>query len=133
LRPHFGTRGRLPFAIERWSSFPISPRGLDNAEGDADFRNALAIDQTDFSRACRRRANFQESRAKGRAIWQRRYWEHTIRDENDFARHIDYIHINPVKQGLVTRAGDCPYSSFQPHGEAWSPAGGLGRATSTLI
>jgi putative transposase len=44
--------------------------------------------------------------------WQRRYWEHTIRDANDFARHIDYIHINPVKHGLVTRVRDWPHSSF---------------------
>jgi len=51
--------------------------------------------------------------AKGeRGIWQRRYWEQTIRDENDFARHIDYIHINPVKHGLVARVRDWPYSSF---------------------
>ena len=45
-----------------------------------------------------------------RGIWQRRYWEHTIRDEIDFSRHIDYVHINP--HGLVTRVSDWPYSSF---------------------
>jgi putative transposase len=51
--------------------------------------------------------------AKGeRSIWQRRYWEHTIRDEKDFARHMDYIHINLVKHGLVAQVGDWPYSSF---------------------
>ena len=47
-----------------------------------------------------------------RGIWQRRYWEHTIRDENDYARHIDYVHINPVKHGLAARVSDWPYSSF---------------------
>jgi putative transposase len=46
------------------------------------------------------------------ALWQRRYWEHTIRDENDFARHVDYIHFNPVKHGLVRRVCDWPHSSF---------------------
>ncbi|MEI6069919.1 MAG: transposase [Methylococcaceae bacterium] len=45
-------------------------------------------------------------------IWQRRYWEHTIRDTNDLNQHIDYIHFNPVKHGLVTRVVDWPYSSF---------------------
>lgn len=45
-------------------------------------------------------------------LWQRRYWEHTLRDELDLARHMDYIHFNPVKHGLVERAGDWPYSSF---------------------
>ena len=45
------------------------------------------------------------------ALWQRRFWEHTIRDETDFARHIDYIHYNPVKHGLVPQVCDWPYSS----------------------
>jgi putative transposase len=45
-------------------------------------------------------------------LWQRRYWEHTIRDDGDFARHVDYIHFNPVKHGLVSRPRDWPYSSF---------------------
>jgi len=47
-----------------------------------------------------------------RGIWQRRYWEHLIRDEQDLARHINYIHWNPVKHGWVERVGDWPYSSF---------------------
>ena len=51
--------------------------------------------------------------AKGeRGIWQRRYWEHTIRDDFDYARHVDYVHFNPVKHGHVTRVRDWPYSSF---------------------
>jgi putative transposase len=47
-----------------------------------------------------------------RALWQRRFWEHTIRDETDYERHVDYIHFNPVKHSLVTRVRDWPYSSF---------------------
>ncbi|WP_050425592.1 REP-associated tyrosine transposase [Bradyrhizobium tropiciagri] len=46
------------------------------------------------------------------ALWQRRFWEHTIRDEGDFARHVDYIHFNPVKHALVKRVCDWPHSSF---------------------
>src|ERR1700758_2505145 len=46
------------------------------------------------------------------ALWQRRFWEHTIRDENDFERHVDYIHFNPIKHGLVERVRDWPHSSF---------------------
>jgi len=46
------------------------------------------------------------------AIWQRRFWEHTLRDEADLNRHVDYIHYNPVKHGLVKRAADWPWSSF---------------------
>jgi putative transposase len=47
-----------------------------------------------------------------RGFWQRRFWEHTIRDETDLERHLDYIHYNPVKHGLVSRPKDWPYSSF---------------------
>ena len=46
------------------------------------------------------------------ALWQRRFWEHTIRSEKDLARHVDYVHFNPVKHSLVSRVSDWPYSSF---------------------
>lgn len=49
-------------------------------------------------------------REKG--IWQRRFWEHQIRDDVDLQRHVDYVHFNPVKHGLVPRVADWPYSSF---------------------
>ncbi|MBQ8460283.1 transposase [bacterium] len=45
-------------------------------------------------------------------IWQNRYWEHTIRDENDLYHHIDYIHYNPIKHGYVKKVNDYRYSSF---------------------
>ncbi len=48
-------------------------------------------------------------------LWQRRFWEHTIRDDNDFQNHVDYIHWNPVKHGLVKRVADWPYSSFHKY------------------
>jgi putative transposase len=47
-----------------------------------------------------------------RSLWQRRYWEHTVRDDRDFERHVDYVHYNPVKHGLVRSVGDWPHSSF---------------------
>ena len=47
-----------------------------------------------------------------RGIWQRRFWEHALRDECDYAQHLDYLHYNPVKHGLVTAVVDWPYSSF---------------------
>jgi putative transposase len=46
-------------------------------------------------------------------VWQRRFWEHAIRDEDDWRRHLDYVHFNPVKHGLVACARDWPYSSFR--------------------
>jgi putative transposase len=55
-----------------------------------------------------------ESRVKRNeaAIWQRRFWEQTIRDDRDFNQHVDYIHYNPVKHGLVKNAIDWPWSSL---------------------
>jgi putative transposase len=47
-----------------------------------------------------------------RGIWQNRFWEHLVRDEIDYARHVEYCYINPVKHGLVSRVRDWPYSSF---------------------
>ena len=83
-------------------------------EGDADFATRWQLIKSAFSHSLPSGERISESRAaRGeRGIWQRRYWEHTIRDERDFARHVDYIHINPVKHGLVTRVRDWPFSSF---------------------
>lgn len=49
---------------------------------------------------------------KEQAVWQRRFWEHLIRSEQDFIRHVEYIHYNPVKHGLVRVPRDWEYSSF---------------------
>lgn len=52
------------------------------------------------------------SRRKDLSLWQRRFWEHQIRDEDDFNRHMNYTHWNPMKHGYVSRVVDWPYSSF---------------------
>ena len=84
------------------------------AEGDHDFATRWRLIKSGFSRALPKGERISESRlAKGeRGIWQRRYWEHTLRDAADFGRHDDYIHVNPVKHGLVRRVRDWPHSSF---------------------
>jgi putative transposase len=51
-------------------------------------------------------------RYRRRGIWQRRFWEHALRDERDYQNHFDYLHYNPVKHGLVNSVPDWPYSSF---------------------
>ncbi len=59
--------------------------------------------------------NDSRRRSGEAAVWQRRYWEHRIRDVDDFRRHVDYIHFNPVKHGLVTSTADWEWSSFRDH------------------
>jgi putative transposase len=87
-------------------------------DGDADYPTRVRLIKTAFTRMLlRHRQTLGEQSgsraAKGeQAVWQRRYWEHTIRDESDFQAHLDYIHINPVKHGLVAAARNWPYSTF---------------------
>lgn len=83
-------------------------------EGDADVANRWRQIKSMFSRelpADERRSQRRLAKSE-RGIWQRRYWEHLIRDERDLRNHIDYIHFNPVKHGLVTQVADWPHSSF---------------------
>ncbi|MGB8339009.1 MAG: transposase [Burkholderiales bacterium] len=71
---------------------------------------------TGLPASAKRSTSKQNKREKG--IWQRRFWEHQIRNELDLQRHVDYIHYNPVKHGLVERAQDWPYSSLHRYVEA---------------
>lgn len=87
--------------------------------GDADFPLRWSLIKSGFTRGlpaeARRTASKVAKRERG--LWQRRYWEHVIRDDADLARHVDYIHFNPVKHGLVSRARDWPHSSFHRYVE----------------
>ncbi|MDM8567124.1 hypothetical protein QUF74_15920 [Candidatus Halobeggiatoa sp. HSG11] len=86
---------------------------------DADYKTRWALIKAGFSRLLPSIEKKSTSRIKRgeRGIWQRRFWEHVIRDENDFNRHVDYIHWNPVKHGWVKQVKDWPYSSFHNHVE----------------
>lgn len=83
--------------------------------GDSDYALRWRLIKGMFSRGLPHGEPRSASRAaRGeRGIWQRRYWEHMIRDDADFARHVDYIHINPIKHGHVQKAAEWPYSSFR--------------------
>jgi putative transposase len=108
-------RARHPFAIEAIVVLPDHLHAIWTLpDGDADFALRWRLIKSTFSRALPRDERISASRiTKGeRGIWQRRYWEHTLRDERDFARHADYIHYNPVKHGRASRVMDWPYSSF---------------------
>ena len=81
---------------------------------DADFSARWSWIKSAFSRdmsASMQRSDSKRSKRE-KGIWQRRFWEHQIRDEDDLERHVEYIHFNPVKHGLVSRVADWPHSSF---------------------
>ena len=93
-------------------------------QGDQNFSNRVRLFKSGFSRRLPSSESISDSRTgKGeRGIWQRRFWEHLIRDEEDLENHINYIHFNPVKHGYATKPTDWPYSSihrFIKHG--WRP------------
>jgi putative transposase len=81
-------------------------------EGDSDFPGRWRRIKALFSHGLASRLPVPRNERGEYAIWQRRFWEHTIRDEDDLTRHVDYVHINPVKHGCVRRVRDWPYSSF---------------------
>ena len=83
-------------------------------EGDSDFPRRWSLIKAGFSRRVPTSANRSESKVAKRekGVWQRRYWEHMIRNGADLDRHVDYIHFNPVKHKLVPRVVDWPHSSF---------------------
>jgi putative transposase len=109
------TRLRHPFAIDAIVVLPEHLHAIWTLpEGDSDYATRWRLIKSTFSRALPGGERISASRAERgeRGIWQRRYWERTLRDEEDFARHCDYIHFNPVKHGHVSRVRDWPFSSF---------------------
>lgn len=101
-------------------------------KGDSDFSERWRRIKATFSKSLA--DTEEESSAKlrdgERGVWQRRYWEHTIRDDRDYAAHMDYIHFNPVKHGRTRDPIDWPFSSFRRCVvTGLYPSGRLGRDT----
>jgi len=104
-----------PFDILAWVVLPDHLHVIWRLpENDADNATRWMLIKAGFSRSLPEGEWIRPSRQrKGeRGIWQRRYWEHLIRDEQDCARHMDYVHYNPVKHGYVARASEWAYSSI---------------------
>lgn len=95
------TRQRWPFEINAWVLLPDHLHCLWTLpEEDADFSKRWSTIKR------------LTTQSLGRSVWQLRFWEHFIRNEQDYAAHLDYIHWNPVKHGLAARPADWPYSTF---------------------
>jgi putative transposase len=89
--------------------------------GDADFSTRWRLIKTWFTKHCdpalRRKPSSIQSKRHEQALWQHRYWEHMLRDEMDFERHVEYIHYNPVKHGHAASPMEWPHSSFRRYVE----------------
>ncbi|MCF6212165.1 MAG: transposase [Gammaproteobacteria bacterium] len=113
------TRQKYPFEINAWVLLPDHLHCLWTLpKGDANFPVRWAKIKRHVSLVCgdcyKRSAWLSDSRKKHResTLWQRRYWEHQIRDESDFNRHVEYIHYNPVKHGLCEQPIQWPHSTL---------------------
>ena len=99
--------------------------------GDADFATRWRLIKTWFTKHCdpalRPIPNGMQTRRQEQALWQHRYWEHMLRDEADFERHVEYIHYNPVKHGYVVSPLEWPHSSFRRYVETGVYEAGWGQ------
>jgi putative transposase len=109
-------RAQRPFHIDAWVVLPEHMHCVwtlppDDSDYFAEWKSVKARFSRSFpwTDATPR----HDGRPGERGLWQRRFWEHTIRDERDCAAHMDYVHFNPVKHGLVAHPADWPYSSFR--------------------
>ena len=118
------TRKAYPFAIDAWVLMPDHLHCIWTLpEGDTNFTTRWAMIKRFVTKQCAEKyqrdewLNKSRSKRKESTLWQRRFWEHVIRDEKDYQRHFDYIHFNPVKHGYVSAVKDWEYSSFHRYVE----------------
>jgi len=110
-----------PFHIDAWVVLPDHLHCVWTLPPeDADYATRWKNIKTAFSKQlpATEASSDAHARPQERGIWQRRYWEHTIRDDRDYEAHVDYCHINPLKHGLVTAVLDWPFSTFHRYVQA---------------
>jgi putative transposase len=108
-------REKQPFHIDAWVVLPDHMHAIWTLPpGDDQYSNRWRAIKKAFSKAIPKTEYRSPIRIKRheRGIWQRRFWEHTIIDDADYATHMDYIHYNPVKHGWAVTVKEWPYSSF---------------------
>lgn len=115
-------RAQYPFKIDAWILLPDHIHTIWTLpENDANFSLRWQLIKRYVTRECGELLSRPEWRSASKikhhesTLWQRRFWEHQIRDEHDYQTHMDYCHYNPVKHGLVKRVQDWEYSSFHQH------------------
>lgn len=115
-------RSKYPFKIHSWVVLPDHMHCMiELPPHEADFALRVRLIKRQFSvmLPSTERSRMSRGNRGELGIWQQRYWEHLIRDESDYNSHMNYVHFNPVKHGLVTKVADWPYSTFHK----WSTRG----------
>ncbi len=110
---------KYPFTVDAWILLPDHLHSIWTLPpGDIEYPKRWGMIKAGFSKQAKSLFHRQEwmnetkTRRRESTIWQRRYWEHQIRNEDDYRRYMDYLHYNPVKHRLVRRVIDWPYSTF---------------------
>lgn len=111
-------RATRPFQIDAWVLMPDHVHCIWTLpDGDVDYSTRWALIKNSVARFAKlpglsNTASASRIKHRDAAVWQRRFYEHQIRDEHDFERHMDYVHFNPVRHGLADSAAAWPYSTF---------------------
>ena len=112
-------RAQHPFSIDAWVLLPDHSHCIWTLPtADRDFSTRWAKIKREVTKRCGRLypveglVQASKRRRNEGTLWQRRFWEHAIRDETDLKRCLDYVHWNPVKHGYAKRVADWPYSTF---------------------
>ncbi len=119
LRSIFNVKRHHPFVIEAMVIMPDHFHAVWTLPpGDSDYIRRLQLLKAQFTKHLLSAGILINRNRRGEYdLWQKRFWEHTIRDDFDFEAHVNYVHINPVKHGYVKRANDWPYSTIHQYVE----------------
>ena len=116
------TGTRWPFEIDAWVLLPDHLQAMWTLpHGDFDYSRRWAFLKKEFTKAYLAAGGTEATKTIGRVrdgrrgVWQPKFWEHTVRDDEDYARHFHYLHYNPVKHGLAGRVAEYPHSTFHRH------------------
>ncbi|SHK62294.1 putative transposase [Desulfatibacillum alkenivorans DSM 16219] len=107
-----------PFSIDAFVLLPDHLHCIWTLPGgDRNYSMRWRMIKSQFTRECKKQkvlsqSNAARARKQEQTVWQRRFWEHTIRDAHDYRKHVEYIHFNPVKHGHAERPAEWKYSSF---------------------
>ncbi|MFO0847016.1 MAG: transposase [Gemmataceae bacterium] len=123
-------QARWPFVVDAIALLPDHLHAIWRLPaGDDHYSGRVGWIKKEFTKAWLSAGGSEQPRSRSRVanrrrgVWQRRFWEHVIRDERDYENHFDYLHYNPVKHGLVRRPGDWPWTTFGKYVAAgWYPA-----------
>ena len=111
-------KDKFPFDMKAWVLLPDHIHCIwELPEGDTDYSMRLSLMKRKFTQRMQNKIEVKEpsasmQRKREGGIWQRRFWEHRIRDEKDYEAYCDYIHYNPVKHGVAQSPKDWEHSSF---------------------